>query len=64
MPVFTPVLFLGSMRMAFPGCFFPGGFSGSIRLVCTPGGAGLPPAPTAAPRAGADPRTPWGPQPE
>ena len=64
MPVFTPVLVLGFMRMALPGSFFPGVLSGSIRPAFHPGGAGLPPAPTAEPRAGADPRTPWGPLPE
>jgi len=61
MPVFTPVLLFGSMRMALPGCFFPGGVSGWPRPVFSPGAAGMLPGPTADPRVGVDPRTPWGP---
>ena len=64
MPVFTPVLLFGSMRMALPGWFFPGGISGWPRPVFPTGAAGMLPGPTADLRAGVDPRTPWGPLPE
>jgi hypothetical protein len=69
MPVFTPALFPGSMRMALPGNSSTGGIptgglSGKFRPVFPAGGTGILPGPTADPRAGVDSRTPWGPLPE